>query len=61
MESDWNRWLRERAYALWENEGRPDGKDSEHWSRAEAELKQNAAPSDDGKDSSENPHIPNPD
>lgn len=27
-----------RAYALWEEEGRPAGKDVEHWLRAEREL-----------------------
>jgi len=27
-----------RAYAIWEHEGRPDGKDLEHWLRAEAEV-----------------------
>lgn len=27
-----------RAYDLWEQEGRPNGKDLEHWLRAEAEL-----------------------
>jgi Protein of unknown function (DUF2934) len=30
--------IRERAYALWEEEGRPDGKDLEHWRRAEDEV-----------------------
>lgn len=29
---------RERAYAIWEQEGRPDGKDRDHWLRAEAEI-----------------------
>ncbi len=27
-----------RAYAIWEREGRPDGKDLDHWLRAEAEV-----------------------
>jgi hypothetical protein len=31
--------IRERAYALWEEEGRPDGKDLDHWHRAEAEIR----------------------
>ena len=26
--------IRARAYALWEKEGRPDGKHAEHWERA---------------------------
>jgi len=30
--------IRERAYAIWEEEGRPDGKDLDHWHRAEAEI-----------------------
>ena len=29
--------LRQRAYELWEEEGRPDGKDQEFWYRAEQE------------------------
>ncbi len=29
---------RHRAYQIWEAEGRPYGKDFEHWLRAEAEL-----------------------
>jgi len=31
--------IRERAYAVWEQEGRPDGKHLEHWLQAEAEIK----------------------
>jgi hypothetical protein len=27
-----------RAHALWEQEGRPEGREREHWLRAEAEL-----------------------
>lgn len=38
MESDWIKWLRERAYQLWEEEGGPHGRHEEHWRRAEAEL-----------------------
>jgi Protein of unknown function (DUF2934) len=30
--------IRDRAYAIWEREGRPEGKDQEHWLRAEAEI-----------------------
>lgn len=28
----------ERAYAIWESEGKPHGHDMEHWLRAEAEA-----------------------
>lgn len=30
--------VRERAYALWELEGRPQGRDLEHWAQAQREL-----------------------
>ena len=30
--------IRTRSYLIWEREGRPDGKDAEHWLRAKAEL-----------------------
>jgi hypothetical protein len=30
--------IRRRAYAIWEEEGRPDGRDREHWARASAEA-----------------------
>jgi hypothetical protein len=29
----------ERAYRMWEADGRPDGKDQEYWFRAESETK----------------------
>jgi len=37
--------MRERAYVLWDAEGRPDGKAEEHWERArqKAEAAENAA------------------
>ena len=33
-----------RAYAIWESEGRPHGRDTEHWLRAENELRTKATP-----------------
>lgn len=30
--------IRERAYDIWEREGRPHGRDFEHWVRAQVEL-----------------------
>jgi Protein of unknown function (DUF2934) len=30
--------IRERAYAIWEEEGRPEGHHLNHWFRAEAEI-----------------------
>jgi Protein of unknown function (DUF2934) len=32
------RRVRERAYAIWEREGRPHGRDRDHWFAAEREL-----------------------
>ena len=33
-----NRMIQERAYQIWEEEGRPGGREEEHWLRAEAEV-----------------------
>jgi hypothetical protein len=30
--------IRERAYAIWESEGRPHGRDADHWRQASEEL-----------------------
>jgi DUF2934 family protein len=30
--------IRERAYALWEQEGRPEGREWDHWVRAASEV-----------------------
>lgn len=30
--------IRTRAHQIWENEGRPEGRDQEHWRTAEDEL-----------------------
>jgi hypothetical protein len=40
------RRIRERAYQIWESEGKPHGRDDKHWRRAETEVEQElAAPS----------------
>ena len=31
-------WIRERAYALWEQEGRPAGREHQHWFQAAYEA-----------------------
>lgn len=31
--------VRQRAHEIWESEGRPHGRDSDHWLRAEAEMR----------------------
>ncbi|MFC0202055.1 DUF2934 domain-containing protein [Paracoccus rhizosphaerae] len=30
--------VRDRAHALWEQAGRPEGQDAQHWSQAEQEI-----------------------
>ncbi len=30
-------WIQKRAYAIWEEEGYPSGRDVEHWERASGE------------------------
>lgn len=34
--------IHERAYLLWEQEGRPDGRETEFWTRAEAAVTDSA-------------------
>jgi hypothetical protein len=38
MDGNRERAIRQRAYALWEQDGHPQGRDLEHWLRAEAEI-----------------------
>ena len=39
--ADENR-IKERAYHIWEAEGRPHGRDREHWERASREIEAGA-------------------
>ena len=34
--------LRDRAYRIWEREGRPSGREHEHWAQAARELNEEA-------------------
>ena len=38
MEDNREARIRERAHAIWEEEGRPEGQEREHWERAAAEV-----------------------
>jgi len=40
--SNYEQSVRARAYEIWESEGRPIGKDFEHWRRSELEMGQEA-------------------
>lgn len=44
MVVDSEQLIRARAYQIWEEEGHPDGREHEHWARAEREL--GSGPSD---------------
>jgi hypothetical protein len=37
-ETDDERAIRDRAYFLWESEGRPEGRALDHWQRAASEM-----------------------
>ena len=39
MDQDHQERIKQRAHEIWESEGRPEGRDSDHWSRAEQELR----------------------
>jgi hypothetical protein len=39
MDQDHQERIRQRAHEIWESEGRPEGRDADHWSRAEEELR----------------------
>lgn len=38
MTENRNDEIRRRAHQIWEDEGRPEGKDGEHWERASREV-----------------------
>ena len=43
MDNDLTPQILRRAYEIWENEGRPHGRDKAHWFLAEAELSNGVA------------------
>ncbi len=48
MPDDREARIRERAHAIWEEEGRPVGKEREHWERAAKEVDAQSRSSDSG-------------
>ena len=46
MDTERDRRIRDRAYALWVEDGRPEGRSDEHWLRAEREAGESEAPED---------------
>ena len=50
--------IAKRAYILWEIEGRPSGKDLDHWLRAEAEMQvEFTKPADETSGNTARPEI----
>jgi len=45
MVRDRDQRVRERAYRIWEEEGQPEGRQEEHWRRAETEISEEEAQS----------------
>jgi len=43
MDTSRDEQLRQRAYMIWESEGRPEGMEAQHWARAERELVEEGA------------------
>lgn len=44
MAEDEEERIRRRAHAIWEEEGRPEGRQEEHWRRARRELASGSGP-----------------
>ena len=40
MSDDRDQQVKQRAYELWENEGRPSGRHDDHWDRARREIEE---------------------
>ena len=50
--------ISQRARQLWENAGRPDGRDLEHWLEAERQLRGSAGLHDDARRLTADPRDP---
>lgn len=48
MENDREELIRRRAYAIWEQEGRPDGQEQRHWEQAAREMQGQGGSNPDG-------------
>ncbi|WP_026187039.1 DUF2934 domain-containing protein [Ensifer sp. BR816] len=53
MEKDREELIKRRAYAIWEQEGRPDGQHQRHWEQAAREMQGQGASNPDGGESLE--------
>ncbi|MGA2409136.1 MAG: DUF2934 domain-containing protein [Candidatus Binataceae bacterium] len=49
--------IREHAYHIWEKEGRPEGRDIDHWTQAEREIGKNGNSSENhASETASDPH-----
>ena len=44
MNDDKERTIRDRAYAIWQEEGEPEGREADHWHRASSEFETGGTP-----------------
>ncbi len=62
MDQDHQERIRQRAHEIWESEGRPEGRDSDHWNQAEQELRDQSGSGDmsgDGMQAGDNAQATN--
>ena len=55
MTGDIERRIRERAYEIWESEGRPHGRSDDHWKQARAEFSEASAEAQQASAASNDP------
>ena len=55
MDQDLERKIRERAHRLWESDGRPEGREHDHWHEAERQIMNEAGMGEPG---GEQPDLP---
>src|SRR5689334_12089519 len=62
MADDRDQRIRDRAYQIWEREGRPEGRHDEHWRRAAEEIEAEARPkaATAAKPAAQQPAAPTP-
>jgi hypothetical protein len=49
VDMDRTEQIRARAHQIWESEGSPDGREADHWSEAERQLRAEGALADDDR------------
>lgn len=47
MTDDREEQIRQKAYRIWQEEGEPEGREHEHWERAQQEFGGDALPEDE--------------